>query len=172
MKAIDISIAAIKHIKRKRYYENERAFVTELYRHLHDENLLSLFPERTLIETEVQKSEKKHYGLTQRPDMVVHIPIEEGVYQYAHEGNFIAYACKVEANEVKAREDFTKLEEMFSILRYPLGIFININGYPDSLLRHYRGDYEDRIHELSIRFAGNKVDVQHSYFENGIVHHR
>jgi hypothetical protein len=171
MKEIDITIAAIKHIKRLRYYDSERAFVTELYRHLHEANLLSLFPEQTLIETEVQKSEKKHFGLTQRPDMVVHIPIEEGVTQHAYEGNFIAYAFKVEANEAKAQEDFAKFDEMFNKLRYPLGIFINIGGYPDSLLHHYRGNYRDRIHELSIRFIGNKVDVQHSYFENGVIHH-
>jgi hypothetical protein len=171
MNEIEITIAAIRHILIQRYYNSERGFVTELSHYLHDENLLGLFPPRTIIETEAQKNRRAHYGVRQRPDMIVHIPKEEGVTEHAYDGNFIVYACKVEATVADAQEDFIKLDEMFNALHYPLGIFINIGGYPDSLLHHYRGIHRDRIHELSIRLVGNRVDIQHSHFENGVIHH-
>jgi hypothetical protein len=171
MEQIDITIAAIKHITIRRFHNSERAFASELSRYLNEEDLLSLYPAHTIIEPEAQKNERAHHCVTQRPDIIVHIPIEEGLTEHAYDGNFIVYALKREATEAKAREDFNKLNEMFDVLHYPLGIFINIGGYPDSMLRLYRGNYKNSVHELSIRLVGNHVDVQHSYFENGIIRH-
>ena len=166
---ITLVIEAIRQITIPRYFNTERGYVGELYHHL--SNLLvnnTMFPEYTILETEVQKRANDHYGVNQRPDIIVHIPIETGISNNAFDNNFVVMAFKKKSNSRVAQLDFNKLDQMFRALHYQKGIFVNIKGYPRTFLGDYTGDYRERIHELSIgRGDDLRVNIKYSCFENG-----
>jgi hypothetical protein len=168
---ITLVIEAIRQITTPRYFNTERGYVGEFYLHLG--NLLrnnAMFPEHAILETEVQKRVSDHYGVRQRPDLLVHIPIETGLTINANENNFVVFAFKQKANRRRALNDFDNLNEMFLALNYEKGIFINIKGYPRIFLDYYTGNYRERIHELSIgRGEDFLVNIKYSYFENGEI---
>ena len=164
------TILALKAITVPRYHTTERGFVDEFSHQLKLQIAnLNLFSEHAIVEAEVQKRLNHHYGVRQRPDLLIHIPIEAGLTENANENNFVVYAFKLNGNNNLTLKDFAKLNEMFQALNYELGIFININAYPNTFLENYVGEYRNRIHEFSIRLHNGNVDIVHSYFENGIV---
>lgn len=97
------------------------------------------------------------------------MPVESSHSRDRTEKNFIVFAFKRQANENKAKEDFKKLNEIFKNLDYQLGIFININGYPDIFLSKYSGNFKNRIHEFCITQTNDKLDIFHAYFQNNKV---
>ncbi len=162
---INITVLAFRKIITPRYYRTERGFVTEFYKHLSNEIENSdLFPEGTILEAEVQKREDDHYGVTQRPDILIHIPIESGLTENANENNFVVYAFKLNANNGRVDADFVKLEEMFDSLNYGIGFFINIGAHPRTYLYRYNGNYRNRINEFTIGLTNGQVSINHSYF--------
>lgn len=167
---INKTCLAIRQITTPRYYTTERGFVPEFYKELSRQfENDNPFPNNTILESEVQKSSAKHYGIKQRPDILIHIPIETGLTTHANENNFVVYAFKLNATQAKAVEDFDKLEQMFNLLNYEIGIFINISSHPTSYLNNYQGQFRNRIHEFSIALAGGQVLINHTYFVEQIL---
>lgn len=160
-------INTLKNIIIPRYYKSERGFQTEFYRILSNQLEGKLiFPENTILEAEVQKRNLEHYGVTQRPDLLIHIPIETGITENANENNFVNFAFKLYGNERASVEDYEKLEQMFFFLNYEMGIFINIGKYPEIFLNNYEGGYKNRIHEFSIGKDEDVIKIMHAFFEN------
>jgi hypothetical protein len=147
---------------------NERGYVTEFCRHLSP--LLresNLYPDHTILETEVQKRRYDHFGVTQRPDLLIHIPIETGLTDQPNENNFVVYAFKRNGNLARTNIDFSNLDEMFRVLNYEIGIYINIGRFPEVFLHNYEGIYKTRIHEFSIGLDSEReVQICHSFFIN------
>lgn len=167
MAIIQEVINSIKSINTERYFRTERGYQTEFYSILSN-NIAgkNIFPQHTILEAEVQKKNLAHYGVTQRPDLLIHIPIETGITENANENNFVNFAFKLNGNVAASTEDFNKLDEMFQLLNYELGIYINIGHYPEIYLDSYNGEYKDRIHEFSIGLKEKKVLVSHAFYEN------
>lgn len=167
MAIINEVINTLRSIKIPRYYKSERGFQTEFYRILSNQlEDKPIFPEHTILEAEVQKRNLEHYGVTQRPDLLIHIPIETGITENSNENNFVNFAFKLSGNERASVEDYEKLEQMFSILNYEMGIFINIGRYPEIFLNNYEGNFKDRIHELSIGQDDGIIKIMHAFFKN------
>jgi hypothetical protein len=170
MEIVNRTIAALRQITVPRYFRTERGFVTEFYCQLTRQlEQVDLFPAHTILETEVQKNRIAHYGLTQRPDLLIHIPIETGLTQNANENNFVVFAFKLGGNPARVQSDYDKLEEMFHHLNYATGIFINIGAYPTTYLDTYNGNFRDRIHELSIATENGETRVRHTFFVEGVI---
>lgn len=167
---INKTILALNQVLSSRYFATERGFATEFQRHLiaQLENS-NLFPEQTILEAEVQKRNAAHYGITQRPDILIHIPLKSGVANDANENNFAVFAFKQKGNRARAEEDFEKLEEMFSGLHYRIGFFINIASYPSTQLEQLHDGFRTRIHEFSIDLNENQVRIQHAFFTNNEI---
>src|SRR5271167_3840878 len=106
-----------------------------------------------ILEMEYQKSAR--HGMSQRPDIVLHIPAEEsGAAVY--ENNAAVWALKRHATENDARTDFDKLDEMLGVLHYELGIFVNIDSGED-FAASYRGAFPDRVFTVAVSVDGGKV---------------
>lgn len=165
---IDKTIISLKEIITPRFYSSERGFVNEfsnrLSRQIED---IDDLPNPAILEAEAQKRRIPHYGLTQRPDLIIHIPIETGLTKNANENNFAVYAFKLRGGYSKVQEDFIKLDEMFNYLNYSVGFFVNIGVFPNSYLNTYQGVFKDRIHEFSVGLDNGFVNLLHSYFIDG-----
>ena len=172
MNIIELIINALKNITVHRYYKTERGFVAEFYRTLSKElEVHHIFPEHTILETEVQKRASDHYGITQRPDLLIHIPIETGLINNANENNFVNFAFKLNGKLRKIRKDFEKLEQMFQNLNYEMGVFININAFPNTYLEKYEGNFKSRIHEFSIRLnEDNSVEIVYAFYKGNKIY--
>ena len=162
--SIKIVTEALKNMDSPRFFKTERGFqgrfACALYEILDGRKI---FPDDTIIEQEYQKKIKNH-GTKLRPDLIVHMPIESSHSTDRTENNFVVFAFKKQANECKAKEDFRKLDELFEKLKYPLGIFINING-SEIFLDKYSGSFKKRIHEFYISQTDNKLNIRYTHFQ-------
>ena len=120
-------------------------------------NIKQIFPDNAIWEQEYQKTLKNH-GVNIRPDIIIHIPYEVGIYDNRASGNFIVIQLKLNAYVRKAREDFDKLDLMFEKLDYPLGIFLNIAS-TKTFLDQYEGSYPKRLHCFAVRLVNNEVII-------------
>lgn len=147
--------AAIRQVDHLRFFATERGFHGRFYcalqTQLDQEGILT---DGRILEMEYQKSGR--HGLTQRPDIVLHVPAEAG--RSVRDNNFAVWALKFRADEGDARDDFRKLNEMFEHLRYPCGFFINIDS-TDPKFRHYTGAFPDRVLALAVRRGLDGVEV-------------
>ena len=161
---ITATVESIKKITSPRYFKSERgyqgAFYCNLFNELEQHGLLD---EDRILEQEYQKSAR--HGLGQRPDIIFHIPVEHSGAEI-NENNYSVWALKANASKVSALEDFDKLEEMIYHLKYPLGIFININS-TDNHIEHYVGKLHGNIIGFSVMLNENEVKIKKSWFENG-----
>jgi hypothetical protein len=159
---VDVIVQAIKQIRNRRFYCSERGFQGELKSSL--DNLLRkrhLFSDRAIIEEEYQKTIRYHH-ISHRPDLIVHIPFEEGIAGSREEGNFVALEIKMRAGRDDAISDFSKLDDYITLLKYPLGIFINMNS-EESFIEWIPNN---NIHVLNVLKDGQNVVVIHSSLEN------
>lgn len=170
MIVVELTKQAIKKINSKRLYTTERGFQGEFLSII--KNLLKaneVFSNDTIVEEEYQKRILRH-NLRQRPDIIIHIPTEDSENNTVQANNFAVFALKLKSNKKNALNDFTNLDDMFLKLEYPIGIFINIGGYPNSYLENYNGNYKDRIHEISIKLDENgETKIRHTHFQNGQI---
>lgn len=165
---ISTTIDSIKNIKSIRYFKSERGYQGVLFCHLFNGlEHYDLINEDRILEQEYQKGQR--HGLGQRPDIIFHIPVEHSGAGI-NENNYAVWALKARASKESALEDFDKLEEMFQYLRYPLGIFINIDSV-DNYLDFYNGNHHDKIIGLSVALNENKVNVRKSWYEDGQIQH-
>ena len=165
---IKIVVKALKNMDSSRFFKTERGFqgrfACALYEILDAE---SLFPDDIIIEEEYQKRIGNH-GTRLRPDLIIHVPVESTHSSDRTENNFVVFAFKKQADEDEAKEDFKKLNEIFEVLKYPLGIFVNING-PESFLDGYSGSFKNRIHEFRVTQNNDKFNILHAYFQDNKV---
>lgn len=114
--------ASLHAIQAPRLFETERgyqgALLGQLERHLN-------LPARVIVEQEYQKKAGSH-ALKIRPDIIIHEPFDAKRNADRTEGNLAVVEIKLHAAEADAVEDFNSLCLMLDVLRYPLGIFINI----------------------------------------------
>lgn len=118
--------------------------------------------EETVLEMEYQKSAR--HGTYQRPDIVLHKPTEV-TRASVTQNNFAVWALKRRASIEAAREDFDKLDAMFSTLQYPLGIFINVDTR-ENCTNHYRGPYRERLHGCAVWLDNGTPNVFMSCGDN------
>jgi hypothetical protein len=166
---IKFIVLALRQITTPRYFISERGFAAEFYCQLRDQLKGStIFPEHAILESEVQKRVSPH-GIRQRPDIIIHIPVETDYTENVNQNNFVVFAFKLDGDVGKVEEDFGKLDEMISYLNYHNGVFINIGSYPTVNLLEYKGNYQSQIHDFSIRLQNGNVEILHSFFRNGEV---
>ena len=135
-------IACIKDsltaITTPRFFRTERGFQGELLVQL-SHRLHLTDPE--IAEQEYQKRQRDH-GLTVRPDIIVHEPFDSTRHRDPTEGNRAVLELKLNATAAEAAEDYEKLAAMIEVLRYPLGVFVNIAStqtYIDLVPQEARG---------------------------------
>jgi hypothetical protein len=113
---------ALRSIKHERFYENERAFQGQLLVEL--QKLIPL-DDQTIFEQEHQKRLMSH-GINNRPDIVVHEPFNRTRHNSRSDGNRAIIELKREATFLDAGKDFYNISRLIELLKYPVGIFINI----------------------------------------------
>lgn len=164
-KLLEVIIIALKQVQNPRFYCSERGYQGEF-----SSNLKALFgknnimPDETIVEQEYQKTIPNH-GISHRPDTIVHIPFEKGRARTREEGNFVAIEFKLKANKRNALEDFSKLNDYINILKYPLGIFVNI-GSQESFIEFVPND---KIHVFNVLKTQENVILTHSYLKDGKI---
>lgn len=68
------------------------------------------------------------HGLRIRPDIILHEPFDLGRHTGRDEGNHAVMELKRRATPGTAVDAFTNLVAMIDALKYPLGVFINIDS--------------------------------------------
>lgn len=141
---------SLNAIKESRLFQTERGYqgqlVAELSKHL---DRAAIWPDNPLIEPEYQKRARDH-GTTIRPDLIVHVPLERGLYDSRQDGNYVVIQLKRKASLNAALKDFADLDFMFRELRYKLGIFVNIDS-DETFFDDYAGDFAERLHCFAVR---------------------
>jgi hypothetical protein len=151
---VAVTERALRLVTTPRYLRTERGFQGQLYcalqRLLEDEGLLR---KGRILEMEYQKSAR--HGIYQRPDIVLHVPAEDSGNDVA-EGNFAVWALKRRATARRARSDFDRLDEMFDMLCYPIGFFINIDSR-ENFATQYDGRFPGRLWTVAVQLEGQVV---------------
>lgn len=148
---------SIRAITDKRFFSTERGYQGQLLTELNKRRLEQIFLGRAIVEQEYQKTLDNH-GITIRPDIIIHIPHEEGIYQNRRTGNFVVIQLKRRASEDAANDDFKNLDLMFEKLNYPLGIFLNVDS-DKTFFDNYSGKYNERLHCFAVRLINKEVDI-------------
>lgn len=153
---INATEAAIRAVDAARFFQTERGFHGRFYCALQEQlDQAGLMVNGAILEMEYQKS--RRHDLSQRPDIVFHIPVE---YSGAtvQENNFAVWALKRRASPAKAKSDFVLLDEMFQSLHYPLGFFLNIDS-TDPMTQHYQGAFPDRLVSFAAQLSDGQTTV-------------
>lgn len=158
---ISATIDAFKSVLQDRFYQTERGYQGRFYCALQDAlDIRQILNGDTIVELEYQKSAR--HGLSQRPDIIIHIPAELHGSPVT-EGNPAVYALKRRASQSDAMEDFEKLNDMIEQLHYQLGIFINIDSSVHHL-NNYSGRYRGRIHAFAVQLVNGRVAIIHASY--------
>ncbi|MFC2077968.1 hypothetical protein ACFLTM_04090 [Candidatus Bipolaricaulota bacterium] len=161
---IQATTEALLSVRNQRFFKSERGYQGRFYCCLQAElEKHGFLQDDDIIEMEYQKGERHDLG--QRPDIIFHVPAEISRAPVT-ENNYAVWALKIGANARKAKEDFDKLDQMFSRLHYPLGIFINI-GSEKHHLDAYDGPYAERIHAFAVSLLGGAITVQQAFLKGG-----
>jgi hypothetical protein len=145
---------ALHTILAPRLFETERGYQGALLGQL--DRRLQL-PARVIVEQEYQKQAGRH-GVTIRPDIIIHEPFDPERFADRTQGNVAVIELKLRATAAEAADDFKSLGLMLDVLRYPLGIFINIGDartWSDALPEQLRG----RVVCFAVTLRGTEVEV-------------
>jgi uracil-DNA glycosylase len=138
---------ALRQVAEPRFLRTERGFQGQFYcalqRVLEARGVLQ---GGLILEMEYQKSAR--HGMSQRPDIVLHVPAEDSGAGVAG-NNFAVWALKRRTTPSRAGDDFARLDEMFEMLCYPLGIFVNIDAR-DHLAWCYDGKFPERLRTVAV----------------------
>lgn len=163
---IKATIDAIKSINSVRLFKSERGYQGRLFCELQFAlDSCGIISEDIILEMEYQKSHR--HSLTQRPDIILHVPTEISRAE-VHENNFAVWALKRQASQERAIGDFIKLDEMFSILQYPIGFYININS-KRHYLECYQGNYPDRIIAFAVYLNNGDISLKEASIQNNSI---
>ena|SRR4028118_888712 len=153
------TLEALRSLTQARFFRTERGYHGRFYCLLQGAlEARNILGDDIILEMEYQKSARHH--ITQRPDIVLHTPAELRNTS-VNVGNLAVFALKHRASLNEALDDFNKLDEMFEMLRYQLGIFINIDS-AEHHIHAYHGRYGDRIHSFGVQLMQQKVIVTHA----------
>jgi hypothetical protein len=148
--------SAIRAVDAERFFQTERGFQGRFYCALQAElDRLGLLVNGAILEMEYQKSAR--HGLSQRPDIIFHVPIEHS-HTSVTSNNYAVWALKRQATRKDARDDFMKLDAMFESLHYPFGFFVNIDAI-DPMRQHYEGRHRTRLAAVAAQLASNQINV-------------
>lgn len=163
---INATIRSLSLITTPRLFRTERGYQGEFFCAL--QNILKeqgIIDGDIILEMEYQKSQR--HGIHQRPDIILHVPAEISRANVS-ENNFAVWALKHRSSQKSALEDFRKLDEMFDVLEYPLGFFINIDS-----ARHYfdeyKGDFVDRLVAFAVQLCEDGVSIKMAYWNNNAI---
>jgi len=165
---IEMVITAFKRIKSPRFFKTERGFqgrLNSVLNRIQEEQ--HIFPDGTIIEEEYQKKLDPH-GMRQRPDIIIHVPIESGHSNNRKENNYVVFALKLNARKNEVMKDFKKLDEVIEKLNYQFGIFININSI-NCFLEEYQGPNNDKLHEFCIKQINGNFTIHYAYLHEDNV---
>jgi len=138
---------ALLQVAEPRFMRSERGFQGRFYCALqHALDRKGLLQGGCILEMEYQKSDR--HGLSQRPDIILHVPAEESGGSVT-ENNYAVWALKRRATQRAALDDFEKLDDMFERLRYPLGFFVNIDAKKD-MAASYCGRFPERVRTVAV----------------------
>jgi hypothetical protein len=145
---IEATIEALRSVSEPRFFRTERGYHGRFYCALQASlDRRGVLQDGIILEMEYQKSTR--HEMTQRPDIILHIPAEESGFSVRH-NNFAVFALKLRASADDAVADFYKLDEMCDLLDYPLAVFINIDS-EQHCREHYVGHYPDRLRTFAVR---------------------
>ena len=160
---IESTLSALSAIAGPRFFKSERGYQGIFYCKLYDEfESRGLINEDQIIEMEYQKSAR--HGISQRPDIIFHIPVEHSGAAIT-ENNYAVWAFKANSSQGVAQEDFEKLDQMFEVLNYPLGFFVNIRTEQHHL-NIYEGAFRDRLFGFSVWLQDDSPRIKKAWFEN------
>jgi hypothetical protein len=153
---LDATREALSGVAEPRFFRTERGYHGRFYCKLQTAlDSRDLLCDGAILEMEYQKSTR--HQMTQRPDIIFHIPSEEsGAHVSAN--NYAVFALKRQASQAQAVADFLKLDEICARLHYPLGIFINIASKQHHR-EMYTGQFPDRIHAFGVVLANGAARV-------------
>jgi len=137
-----------------RFFETERGYQGQLLAQL-DARLH--LPHAAIVEQEYQKQASMH-RLNIRPDIIIHEPFDPERHHSRADGNFAVIELKRRASPADARDDFQSLAKMLDVLRYRLGIFINI----DSGMTHSKlvpADLRGRVACFAVRLTNGVPEI-------------
>jgi len=164
---LEATILALRSVNHIRFFGTERGyqgrFFCALQTALDEQGILG---DALILEMEYQKAESRH-DTRQRPDIILHIPTEVSGAP-VEENNFAVWALKRRASVTEAREDFDKMDEMFELLHYPLGFFVNIDSN-SHYLGHYAGSYADRLLAFALRLDDESVSIRQACWVDGQI---
>ncbi|WP_052162419.1 hypothetical protein [Aquabacterium sp. NJ1] len=149
---------ALQSITAPRLFETERGYQGALLGQL--DRRLQL-PARVIVEQEYQKQAGRH-GLTIRPDIIIHEPFDPERFADRTQGNVAVIELKLRSTAAEAADDFMSLGLMLDVLRYPLGIFINIGAertWAELLPQALHG----RVACFAVRLQDTAVTVVEAY---------
>ena len=105
---IEATICALKQVRNIRYFRSERGYQGEFFCGLNNALLeMGVLGGDLILEMEYQKVQE-HHSMTQRPDIILHIPTEIS-QSAARENNIAVWALKRQANIKDSQADFDKL---------------------------------------------------------------
>jgi hypothetical protein len=152
---IEATERALRDVKHARFFENERGYQGQFYCQLQAQlKALGCLPNDALLEIEYQKSAR--HGIYQRPDIILHIPAKRN--EEVRQSNFAVWALKRSASAAEAQEDFRKLDEMFELLDYAVGFFVNIDSC-ETWRGSYGGRFPNRVVGFAVQLEGPDVQV-------------
>lgn len=162
---------AIATVTQRRFYVTERGyqgcFGAALQIELGQQGLLS---PPLILEQEHQKTLEIH-GISQRPDMVLHVPREESGGPVTIL-NKVVFALKKRASQSGAASDFMKLDEICRVLHYELAVFINIAS-EEHWLSLYQGLHKQKIHAFCTNLRDGQIRAKHAWFsDEGLIEER
>lgn len=145
---------AIHAVNASRFFQTERGFQGRFYCALQAElDSAGLLVNGAILEMEYQKGSA--HGIGQRPDIILHIPVEHsGADRRAN--NYAVWALKRRATPASAHDNFNKLNQMFDVLDYPLGFFVNIDT-TNHMAENYVGDYRNRLEAVAASFDDGRI---------------
>lgn len=146
---------ALEAIDTPRLFETERGYQGELLAQLHRRLALQ---HPAIIEQEYQKQLGKH-GMAIRPDIILHEPFDERIHPGRDFGNLAVIELKLRSSKAAAVEDFNSLAEMIRVLKYPLGIFVNVNSQ-DTFGDVAPLDVRASLVAFAVRLVDGKVAVR------------
>ncbi len=159
------TLKAVSLVRNPRYFRTERGYQGAFLAALGNElTAAGVVGHGVIPEEEYQKTFGRH-GITDRPDIIVHIPTAPSS-DSVRTGNLAVYALKLQASADDAKDDFDKIDRIISHLNYAQAFFININS-SESYLAEYSGPFNKKIHFISVLPDGSALRVKHGYFLRG-----
>jgi hypothetical protein len=154
---IGATIDALRSVCHVRFFRTERGYQGRFYCALQAAlDMRNILSDELILEMEYQKTGPRHHT-QQRPDIILHVPVEVSSAA-VHENNVAVWALKRRASVADAKDDFGKLNTMFTSLHYPLGIFINIDSNYH-YLSYYQGICRDRILAFAVQLDDGNVSI-------------